>query len=553
MKQEIPRFLQGSGLELGPFATRLPLEQRTILHTLRNQAAERGAAPWLVFDGSDTLTFSGAQELTNQVAHAIRDTIGVNRNVALFLRNQPEFMPAEMGAMAAPGIAVPLNAEARGPLLQNQIERADVSLVIARHDLLPQISRLDSLAPVELIVSVGDGDIPPSILGIEVLAWDDWIKDRPTTAPVELPSYDDTAVIAFTSGTTGRPKGVIHSHHYWHLFSAIITDSLGRTTDDVLTSPLPLYHGGALHLIANSSLHAGCRGHLQRRFSPRTFWSDAARDGATYAFLLGPIASLIAKETPDPVPDHRVETVYCLPSPPDRQEFERRFRTTVLRQGWAMTEVFPLPMRRDQMDQVPEDTIGYPTRWMQYGVVDEKDNMLGPGETGELVWRSLIPYGMFSGYYREPDLTSEAFRNFWFHTGDTATYEPDGLLRFRGRIKDRIRRRGEMVAAGEVEWVAVRHQLVREAACYGVPSELGEDDIKLDVVLTGPIEPQQLHAWLVENLPRFAVPRYIEFLAALPTTPSGRVEKYKLQESSLQRPEVFDSGYGVHPKSHGDK
>jgi crotonobetaine/carnitine-CoA ligase len=516
-----------------------------MLHVLRAQALEFGDQPWLVFDGDTALTFVEAERLTNRVAHAIRGSIGPHRHVALYLRNQVEFMPAEMGAMASPGVAVPLNADARGPLLQSQIERAKVALIIARSDLLPWLGNLETLGDTELIVAVGEGDTPADVLGVPVRRWDDWIDGSPDTPPADLPVYDDLAVIAFTSGTTGRPKGVVHTHHYWYLFSAIITDSLERTPDDVLTSPLPLYHGGALHLIANSSLHAGCRGHLQLRFSPSHFWEDAARDGATYAFLLGPVANLIAKETPDPVPVHKVTSVYCLPSPPDRTAFEERFHTQVLRQGWAMTEVFPLPMRNEQLVDVSEDSIGVPVRWMQYGVVDEHDNMMAPGEIGELVWRSLIPYGMFSGYYDEPELTMEAFRNFWFHTGDTASYDADGWLRFRGRIKDRIRRRGEMIAAGEVEWVALRHDNVREAACYGVPAELGEEDVKLDVVLKEAMEVQDLHSWLVRNLPRYAVPRYLEVLNELPKTPSGRIEKYKLQERLLARLEVYDSGYGL--------
>jgi crotonobetaine/carnitine-CoA ligase len=545
VRVDIPRVLHGTGLDLGPYATRFPLEERTILHVLRTQAAEYGEKPWLVFDGRDTLTFAEGQRLTNRIAHAIRDSVGESKHVGLYLRNQYEFMPAEMGAMAAPGVAVPLNADARGPLLQSQIERADISLMVARVDLLEWLANLEGLGETKLVVAVGEGELPSRVAGVEVVRWDDWLAGKPDTAPAELPRYDDMAVIAFTSGTTGRAKGVVHTHHYWQLFSAIVTDSLERTADDVLSSPLPLYHGGALHLIANSSLHAGCRGCLQLRFSPSRFWPDAARDEATYGFLLGPLAALVDKEHRGPVPDHRMETMYCLPSPPSRPEFERRFNVKILRQGWAMTEIFPLPMRSEQMPDIPEDTIGYPVTWMDYGVVDENDNMVAPGEVGELVWRSLIPYGMFDGYYREPELTLEAFRNFWFHTGDAASYDEDGMLRFRGRLKDRIRRRGEMVSGGEVEYVALLHPNVKEAACYGVPAEMGEEDVKLDVVLAEPIEPAVLHAWLLENLPRFSVPRYLELRDEFPKTPSLRIEKYKLKTESLDRPEVFDSGYGV--------
>jgi crotonobetaine/carnitine-CoA ligase len=541
-KADIPRVLRGNGLDLGRYATRFPLEDRTILHVAQLQAKERGDKPWLIFDAKDVLTFGEAWRLTHKIAAAIRDTVGIGKHVGLYLRNQIEFMTAEMGAMAAPGVAVPLNADARGPLLQSQIERADLEILIARIDLLEWLEGLQGLGQLKLIVACGDGNIPKKVRGVPVIHWEDWLKGKPDRPGGDLPKYDDMAVIAFTSGTTGRAKGVVHTHHYWQLFSAILADSLERKEDDVLTTPLPIYHGGALHLIANGALHPGCTGHLQIKFSPSRFWPDAARDGATYGFLLGPLAAMVRKETKE-VPKHRLtQGIYCLPSPPDRPEWEKHFNARILRQGWAMTEIFPLPMRPEMMPDVPEDTIGYPVKWMDYGVVDEKDNMVAPGQAGELVWRSNIPYGMFSGYYKEPEMTLEAFRNFWFHTGDAASYEPDGMLRFRGRLKDRIRRRGEMVSGAEIEYVALQHQAVLEAAAYGVPYELGEEDIKLDIVLKDPVEVKELHEWLAKNLPRFMVPRYVEIVDEFPKTPSLRIEKYKLKSQPANREGVFDAG-----------
>jgi crotonobetaine/carnitine-CoA ligase len=151
---------------------------------------------------------------------------------------------------------------------------------------------------------------------------------------------------------------------------------------------------------------------------------------------------------------------------------------------------------------------------------------------------------MFSGYYKDAETTAEAFRNFWFHTGDSASYDEDGMLRFRGRLKDRIRRRGEMVTAGEVEYVAVLHPAVKEAAAYGVPEDLGEEDVKLDIVLKEPLDLADYHVWLTENLPRFMLPRYLEIREEFPKTPSLRIEKYKLQQDPVDRPEVFDIGPG---------
>lgn len=530
--------------QLGRYSTRFPLEQRTVLRTLRHQAAIYGDKPYLIYDGTDVLTYTEADRLTSRVGNAILSSVGPGKHVGILLRNQYEFMPAEDGALAV-GVAVPLNADARGPLLQSQIERADISLIIVRHELIEGLRTLPSLGQTELVVVVGEGRAPARIAGVPTIAWDEWVGREAAVLTHPEPRYNDLAVLAFTSGTTGRAKAVMHSHYYWYLFSSTIAENLEHDDTDVFTSPLPQYHGGSLHLVGNGSLHAGATGCFQERFSPSRFWADAARDQATYAFLLGPVAALIDKVVPaDQVPDHRVRSIYCLPSPPNRDAWEQKFRTRILRQGWAMTEVFPCVMQQHQDPGWPEDSIGYPVGWFDYGVVDEDDTMVAPGEVGQFVVRPIEPYSMFDGYYKEPEITLDAFRNFWFHTGDAASYDETGMVRFRGRMKDRIRRRGEMVTAGEVEYVALLHPLVREAAAYGVPAEFGEEDVKLDVVCAESLDLATFHAWLTTNLPRFMVPRYLEQCDLFPKTPSERVEKYKLKQRPLDRAEVFDIGSG---------
>jgi carnitine-CoA ligase len=541
----MPNVLHGTPERIpGPYAMRYQQEDRTVVRLLHDQATKLGEQTWLIFDGTERLSYVQGARIANRVANAILSSVGPGKHVGLYLRTQIEFVPAEIGALTV-GVAVPLNAEARGPLLQSQIEHADVSLLIVRDELQDWIAALPSLGRTELVVIVGDGAAPATLAGVPTVRWDEWIAHQPDTFDGELPAWNELAAIAFTSGTTGRAKGVMHSHHYWYMFSANIADSMGHTKDEVLTSPLPLYHGGALHLVAMAALQAGAVGHLQLRFSPRRFWSDAARDRATYSFLLGAVAALIDKATPaEHVPNHCLSRIYCLPAPPRRREFEDKFGTRILSQGWAMTEVFPCLMQDEQVPDVPEDTIGWPVGWFDYAVLDENDNMVAPGEVGELAWRCNQPYGMFSGYYKDPEVTLTAFRNQWFHTGDSVSYDPDGMLHFRGRLKDRIRRRGEMVVAGDLEYVASMHSCVLEAAAYGIDEELGEEDIKLDLVMRAEISLEDMHAWLTQNLPKYMVPRYLEFRTEFPKTPSQRIEKYKLKRDPVDRPGVYDNGPG---------
>lgn len=530
---------RGQGPGLGPLASRFPEPERTLLHVLRAQAESHGDREWLRFDGGPSISFSSALAAVNQVGAALIATVGTGAHVALMLRNQDEFFPCFLGAMAARGVAVPLNADSRGRLLEYVIGASDSTVLIARADLLNRLIELDSLGAVELVVAVGDGAVPSTVHGAPVVRYEDWITGRPTSPPTELPDSSDTALIQFTSGTTGNSKGVIYPHHFLYLYPAMIADRTGHTADDVLFSPMPLYHVAALHLIANAALHAGCSAHLRSRFSASGYWDQLVEAGATHTMLLGPMAQIIYK-TVERAPEHKVRFMYCVPYPPNGDEFAERFKVKLVWQGFGMTEIYTNPYYEHDPDDAPKNSLGHPVNWMEYGIVDDHDRVLSQGEVGELVFRPLLTDAMSRGYYKTPEATIETFRNFMFHTGDLASMAPDGRLLYEGRKGDRIRRRGENISAAELENVACGHDAVVEAAAYAVPGEFGEDDVKLDVVATGELTMPVLHAWLVERLPRFMVPRYLERREQFPKTPSERIEKHKLAAEGLEHEGVHE-------------
>ncbi len=386
---------------------------------------------------------------------------------------------------------------------------------------------------------MGEGSLPDKIHDADVVAWDDWLAPHDDTIRSGFPSYLDPCLIQFTSGTTGRQKGAVYPHHFLYLYPAMYVDSIGIVEDDVCTTPLPLYHVAALHLIANTALHAGATAHLKSKFSASRYWEEVAADGATFSIILGPMAAIVMKAN-ESAPDHRLSRIFCVPPPPELEEFERRFRTKILWHAFGQTEISPMGMRPDILDGVERDTLGYPVSWMDFGVVSESDDLLGPGEIGEIVFRPLIPNAMFSHYYKNPEATVDAFRNFVFHTGDLGYYDEEGLLHYKGRKVERIRHRGENIAAPELEFVVLRHPDVVECAVYGVPSEFGEEDVKIDVVVKNDLTLDDLRSWLSENVPRYMVPRYMERRDMFPKTPSERVQKYLLQKLPLDRPEVAD-------------
>ncbi|NMI01113.1 AMP-binding protein [Pseudonocardia acidicola] len=534
-----PGLLRGTGPGFGPLARRFPYEQRTLLHVLAARAEERPEKDWLVFDGGaderDRLTFRGAQEQAYRFAAALRDT-GFT-TTALLLRNQREFMPAFLGTQAAGGVAAPLNPELRGPLLATVLGRCGAQVLVVRADLLDALAGAPSLAGVRLVLVCGDTAGRASVHGVSVVALDEWCAGRGTDPPAALPGPSDLATLVFTSGTSGGSKAAMWPHHYLYLSSAAVSDSLGHTQDDVLSTPLQMCHIAGLQVFAGSALQVGCTAHLKSRFSVQTWWEEIAADGATFAMLMGQMAAMILDAVPA-APEHRLGHVYILPQPAGREEFERRYGTTVIWQGWGMTEIFPHVPSKHRIEDVPADTIGPAPSWVDYGVVDEHDRLLAPGELGEMVYRPLVPDSMARGYYGDPEATNRAFRNFMFHTGDLGYYDELGRVHFVMRNQDAIRRRGENISAVELENVTRGHPDVLDAAAYAVPSELGEHEVKLDVLTRDSLDLDGLHAWLVEQLPRFMVPRYLERRAEFPRTLSQRVEKYKLAREGVDRPEV---------------
>lgn len=529
-----PGLLRGAGSELGPIARRFPDQQRTLLHVLAAQVAQRPDQDWLVFNGTERLTFRATQQAAYRFATAITAAGFAAPRVALLLRNQREFMPTFLGAQAAGGIAAPLNPELRGRLLETMLGRCDAQVLVVRADLLAVLAEAPSLAGVQLILVCGNAPAPAELHGVPVAGLDAFCDAHPPTAPAAFPAPSELAALMFTSGTSGGSKAVMWSHHYLYLSSAAVSDALEHTPADVLSTPLQLCHIAGMQNFANSALQVGCTAHLKTRFSVRAWWDEIAADGATFSMLMGPMATMIL-DAVQQAPEHRLGYVYILPQPQRRTEFEQRYATTIIWQGWGMTEIFPHLPTKHRLEDVPGDTIGLPPRWVDYGVVDEQDRLLAPGELGEMVYRPLVPDAMAQGYYGDPAATARAFRNFMFHTGDLGYYDEQGLMHFVMRGHDAIRRRGENVSAVELENITREHPHVTDAAAYAVPAALGEHEIKLDVTGTEQLSLDELHTWLTLQLPRFMVPSYLEHRAMFPRTLSQRVEKYKLAQDPLDR------------------
>lgn len=395
---------------------------------------------------------------------------------------------------------------------------------------------------VEIVLVLGADPVPADLRlppGLSVQRFDD-LRATGSGEVGELPAVDprDPAVILYTSGTTGPPKGVLLSHRANVNLARHTAGLMGYTPEDRLYSVFPLYHSNARYCSVMAGLEAGARVLLHRRFSASGFWRTCADEGVTAFNYQGAMISILHKQPPGPADrDHRVRAAFGAPCPAEIfEDVEERF-------GIRLTEIYGSTEVSLVCEMPPEQrrigTAGRESPIYHVQVVDEHGRRQPVGVVGEIVARPKEAGWMFDGYDGDAAATAGAWRDLWFHTGDRGVLDQDGFLTFVDRVKDTVRRRGENVSTWEVERVLADHPSVAQVAAFGVPSQLSEEDVMVAVVPAGdPADPRAVDAELLlehcrGRLTSFAVPRYVRFVDRLPLTPSQRVEKYRLREQGV--------------------
>lgn len=356
-----------------------------------------------------------------------------------------------------------------------------------------------------------------------------------------LPALDatDTAVILYTSGTTGPPKGAMLSHAANLRLTRQTRWLMGYGPGDVLYTAFPLFHINARYTTVTAAMEAGARCVLEQRFSASEFWDTCRAKGVTAFNYMGALIMMLWKQPvrPDDA-DHPVRRGFGAPCPPDVWEaFEERFDVR-LTEVYGSTEV-PIVTQNGIADVGLADrrigTAGRPSGLYDMRIVDEADSEVPPGVAGEIVVRSRPANATFSGYYDMSEATADAWRGGWFHTGDRGVVDAGGYLTFIDRMKDCVRRRGENISSWEVEQSIARHPAVLEAAVVGVPSELSEEEVLACVVLKPgrALDEAELIEHCNGRMAHFAVPRYIRWMDELPRNASERVQKFQLRAEGL--------------------
>lgn len=516
----------------GPWAelvtTFLP-EDRTLASILGQQAKEFGDRSLYAFEDLE-ISFAEACDIAARGA-ATLSSAGVQQGdrVAIICGNRPEFFEVFLGAAWLGAIAVPLNTAAKGAQLQHMLANSGAGVLVTEAVYLDRLSTLEpgALALQSALVIGHEPDVQESFVPVEP-----WIMaTSPIPAAEVLPS--DPIAILYTSGTTGVSKGVLcpHAQYFWWAFHN--AQVLELEEGDVLLTTLPLFHTNALSTFFQALL-TGSTLYVEKRFSASGFLSSLERSGATVTYLLGAMVPILLS-TPASESDtsHRIRTILAPGVPSDAADkFAQRFGTTLI-DGFASTEsnfVIGSPAGERRSGTMGRVRPGFHAR-----VVDDYDNEVPPGTPGELVLRADEPFSFSTGYFGMPEKTVEAWRNMWLHTGDRVERDADGYFRFKDRIKDVIRRRGENISSYEVEQALIRHPAVQNAAVFPVKSDLAEDEVMAAVVLRegASLTAPELLDHCQPLISYFAIPRFVDFVTTLPMTENGKVKKFQLREKGI--------------------
>jgi len=493
---------------------------RLLHRVLRRQADEVGDDVFIM-SGDRRLTFGEVDARADELAAGLR-ALGVTRgdSVAVLMESCPEFVVLSFAINRLGAVWVATNVDFKGDWLRGSLHDSRARVLVADAGLLTRVLELGEGLPFEHVV-VRDAAGGLNLTGPR------------RGAPDVDGHYGDTAAVLWTSGTTGRSKGVMQSHNAWLRGAESGATTSGARDGDVLYCCLPMHNSAAWVAIVYRALVCGLPFGLDPRFSVVDFWDRVRFYGATQTFTLGAMHVFLWQqpERPDDAANP-VRVASCVPMPePLLEPFKRRFAIEQIYQGYGQSEVLGLLSRVDDgRRRWSANTAGVPLPGIDVRLLDDDDREVEVGEVGEICVRPTEPYVLFNGYFNDAEATLRAGRNLWYHTGDLGRRNEEGEYFFFDRKADYIRYKGRSVSSFAVEAAVAAHPAVAECAAYGVTSaELdSEAEIKVDVVMQPGVrvEPDELARFVNDNAPYFLVPRYIELVAELPHTPTGRVQKY---------------------------
>ncbi|WP_313406191.1 AMP-binding protein [Aeromicrobium sp.] len=537
----------------------LEFDFATAVDALDHHAAHSADRQAIVYgETGETLTYAQFAEITDHVAGNLADQGVRPGDRVSILTMQPLVSTVVMYALWKAGaVYAPVNFQYAGDLLAYQLNDTDPAVLFvdrAMHERVADLGdRLHCAPRVVVIDGLRDGELGA-------------LLEKATRPDVRV-EFDDPANVIYTSGTTGPSKGVLQSHRWVNQYCWVGRKTL--TTDDVVYNDLPMYHVGGAHFNVVRALWVGASVSLWDRFSPSDFWRRIRETGCTAAVLLDVMTPwLLNAEPADDDRRNPLNKVHMQPLPANHHDFAVRFGIDFVTSGFGQSEsgnpLVTLTEQTEQGDGTPDDLyrglshaelrevfdqhgllvhrgtdampkgiMGKPTPFLEVAILDDRDRVCPDGVVGQLAMRPRLPSLIHDEYLAKPEATVKAWRNLWFHTGDAALRDEDGVFTYVDRMGDRIRVRGENISGFHIEEILVKHPSISLAAVIAVPSGEGDED---DVVAF--VELAEGHTFdrvaidqhCLDAMPKFMRPRDVIPVGQIPRTPTNKIEKYKLRQ-----------------------
>lgn len=503
---------------------------RTLPSLLQRAASNWGDKPLVIFDDS-VIGYRELNERARLFAGALA-ALGVKRGdtVAIVLSNRWEYLEVWWGICLLGAVEVPVNVGLKGKFLAYVLQDSLAEIAIVEAGFLPDLeAALPQASNLKRLI-VLDDDAVRTVAGRDVIGFDALPRAFAEHQPVR---YDDLAGIMYTSGSTGSAKGVMLSHNYFLRFGEEKARHLRTGSSDIIHNCYPMFNASGQFEAVMAAMMVGATVYQAPRFSASRFWDEIRRHHCTEFIYMGGILTILEKQPArSDDADHGIRAGYGVPTPADlHRRFESRFACALI-EVYGSTEANAVTF--NPYDARKWGSCGLPTAGYDVRLVDENDNPVGPGETGEMLIRPQHAHSILEGYWRQPERTLDAFRGLWYRTGDMMRSDEDGYHFFVGRKAETVRHRGYTFATSQVEVVVNTFPEVLESAVVGLPNADGEDDLKLTLVLRdSQCDLNALRRRCEAELPGWMVPRYIDVRDYLPKTPTQKVEKYRLKQDGV--------------------
>lgn len=515
-------------------------EKRTFGSIIKDKAEMHGERTFLLYK-DEKYSFKELHEQSNKIANALIGR-GVKKGdkVVTLLSNSPEYLFIWWGIAKTGAVHVPINNAYRGETLVDVVNRSDAEFAfveagISLNRFRKVVDKLMNLKEVAISHRLASSNPKKEEIDLALpsCTLSDLLASSANTPDVKVNFYDPVC-IAYTSGTTGPPKGAVLPHEWCIHQAEQKAIHMRSTPEDVMYNCFPMHNLTGQIETCFAAFYADSKLVLADRFDPQGFWDDIKKYQVTETVSMGGLLGLLEKQPPREDDNKTtLKKVYAIPHPPDEHAFEMRFGVKLI-EIYGQTEVGVVAFRN--WDKPKIGSAGVADCGCEVKIFDDNDLECPPNTPGEIVVRPQKPHIIFAEYYKMPEKIASKMRNCWWHTGDLGKMDEDGNLYFIRRKEESVRVRGNFVSTTEIEKIVNMHPAILECAAGGVPDAEGqEEDLIVWVVLKpgSRITPEELARHCEKDVPYYMVPSYIRFMSELPKTPTMRVIKSELKKQGV--------------------